>query len=135
MAAACNPRLGPVGQCRVRPRTGPPHASEQLFGLTTPLITTASGAKMGKTATGAVWLNQDMLSVYDYWQFWRNSEDGDVGRFLRLFTDMPLDEIARLESCKAPNERGQKNIGDRGDRDPAWPRGGGKSRPYRAPGL
>ena len=61
----------------------------QLFGLTTPLITTASGAKMGKTAAGAVWLNQEMLSVYDYWQFWRNTEDGDVGRFLRLFTDCP----------------------------------------------
>jgi tyrosyl-tRNA synthetase len=72
----------------------------QLFGLTTPLITTSSGAKMGKTAAGAVWLNKDMLSVYDYWQFWRNTEDGDVGRFLRIFTDMPLDEIARLESLK-----------------------------------
>ena len=69
----------------------------QLFGLTTPLITTASGAKMGKTAAGAVWLNADMFSVYDYWQFWRNTEDGDVGRFLRLFTDMPETEIARLE--------------------------------------
>ena len=70
----------------------------QLFGLTTPLITTASGAKMGKTVAGAVWLNADMFSVYDYWQFWRNTEDGDVGRFLRLFTDMPEAEIARLES-------------------------------------
>ena len=69
----------------------------QLFGLTTPLITTSSGAKMGKTAAGAVWLNADQKSPYDYWQFWRNSEDKDVGRFLRLFTDMPLDEIARLE--------------------------------------
>jgi tyrosyl-tRNA synthetase len=74
--------------------------SAQLFGLTTPLITTSSGAKMGKTAAGAVWLNQDMLSVYDYWQFWRNTEDGDVGRFLRLFTDMPEDEIARLETLQ-----------------------------------
>jgi tyrosyl-tRNA synthetase len=72
----------------------------QLFGLTTPLITTASGAKMGKTAAGAVWLNKDMLSVYDYWQFWRNTEDGDVGRFLRLFTDMPEAEIARLEKLQ-----------------------------------
>jgi tyrosyl-tRNA synthetase len=72
----------------------------QLFGLTTPLITTSSGAKMGKTAAGAVWLNKEMLSVYDYWQFWRNTEDGDVGRFLRIFTDMPLNEIARLESLK-----------------------------------
>jgi tyrosyl-tRNA synthetase len=75
-------------------------AATQLFGLTTPLITTASGAKMGKTAAGAVWLNADLFSPYDYWQFWRNTEDGDVGRFLRLFTDMPEDEIARLESLQ-----------------------------------
>ena len=68
-----------------------------LFGLTSPLITLASGAKMGKTAAGAVWLNEERLSAYDYWQFWRNTEDADVGRFLRLFTDLPLDEIARLE--------------------------------------
>jgi tyrosyl-tRNA synthetase len=72
--------------------------SGSVFGLTTPLITTASGAKMGKTAQGAVWLTADRLSAYDYWQFWRNTEDADVGRFLRLFTDLPLDEIARLES-------------------------------------
>src|SRR5580698_1705632 len=72
----------------------------QLFGLTSPLITTSSGAKMGKTASGAVWLNPDRLSPYDYWQFWRNTEDGDVGRFLRMFTDLPLDEIARLEQLK-----------------------------------
>jgi tyrosyl-tRNA synthetase len=71
-----------------------------LFGLTSPLITTSSGAKMGKTASGAVWLNPNRLSPYDYWQFWRNTEDGDVGRFLRLFTDLPLEEIARLESLK-----------------------------------
>ncbi len=69
-----------------------------LFGLTVPLITTASGAKMGKSAQGAIWLNEDQLSPYDFWQFWRNTEDADVGRFLRLFTDLPLDEIARLES-------------------------------------
>jgi tyrosyl-tRNA synthetase len=68
------------------------------FALTTPLITTASGAKMGKTASGAVWLNANQLSPYDYWQFWRNSEDADVGRFLRLFTDLPLEEIRRLEA-------------------------------------
>jgi len=74
--------------------------SLQLFGLTTPLITTASGAKMGKTAAGAVWLNADLRSPYDYWQFWRNTEDGDVGRFLRLFTDLPLEEIARLEKLQ-----------------------------------
>jgi tyrosyl-tRNA synthetase len=72
----------------------------QLFGLTTPLITTSSGAKMGKTASGAVWLNAERVSPYDYWQFWRNTEDGDVGRFLRLFTELPLEEIARLEQLK-----------------------------------
>ena len=72
----------------------------QLFGLTTPLITTSSGAKMGKTVAGAVWLNADQKSPYDYWQFWRNTEDRDVGRFLRLFTDLPLDEIARLEKLE-----------------------------------
>jgi tyrosyl-tRNA synthetase len=72
----------------------------QLFGLTSPLITTSSGAKMGKTASGAVWLNPNRLSPYDYWQFWRNTEDGDVGRFLRIFTDLPLNEIARLEQLK-----------------------------------
>ena len=68
------------------------------FGLTTPLLSTASGQKMGKTVGGAVWLNADLRSPYDYWQFWRNTEDADVGRFLRLFTDMPLDEIERLEA-------------------------------------
>ncbi len=68
-----------------------------VFGLTTPLITTSSGAKMGKTARGAIWLTADRLSPFDYWQFWRNTEDGDVGRFLRLFTDVDLAEIARLE--------------------------------------
>ena len=68
------------------------------FGLTTPLLTTASGGKMGKTAQGAVWLNAEQLSPYDYWQFWRNGDDADVGKFLRLFTDLPLDEIARLEA-------------------------------------
>ncbi len=70
----------------------------QLFGLTSPLIATASGAKMGKTASGAVWLNPERLSPYDYWQFWRNTEDGDVGRFLRMFTELPIGEIARLEA-------------------------------------
>ena len=72
--------------------------THQLYALTTPLLTTASGAKMGKTAAGAVWLNADMFSPYDYWQFWRNTEDADVGRFMRLFTVLPLDEIRRLES-------------------------------------
>ncbi|MBB6250834.1 tyrosine--tRNA ligase [Nitrospirillum iridis] len=70
----------------------------EVFGLTTPLLTTASGTKMGKTAGGAVWLNADRLSPYDYWQFWRNTEDADVGRFLRLFTDLPLERIAALEA-------------------------------------
>jgi tyrosyl-tRNA synthetase len=70
---------------------------KDVFGLTSPLLTTASGAKMGKTAQGAVWLNADRLTPYDFWQFWRNTEDGDVGRFLRLFTELPLDEIGRLE--------------------------------------
>ena len=70
----------------------------ELFGLTTPLLTTADGAKMGKTAAGAVWLNEDALPAYDFWQFWRNCDDRDVGRFLRLFTDLPLDEVARLEA-------------------------------------
>jgi tyrosyl-tRNA synthetase len=72
----------------------------ELYGLTAPLITTASGAKMGKTAEGAIWLNEARLPAYDYWQFWRNTEDGDVGRFLRLFTELPLDEIARLEALE-----------------------------------
>jgi tyrosyl-tRNA synthetase len=76
---------------------------KELFGLTTPLITTADGAKMGKTAAGAVWLNEAQLPAYDFWQFWRNVDDRDVGKFLRLFTDLPLDEVARLEAL-AGNE-------------------------------
>jgi tyrosyl-tRNA synthetase len=72
----------------------------QAYGLTAPLITTAQGAKMGKTAQGAIWLNEDMLSPYDYWQFWRNTHDQDVGRFLRYFTDLPMDEIHRLEKLE-----------------------------------
>jgi tyrosyl-tRNA synthetase len=72
----------------------------ELFGLTTPLVTTSSGAKMGKTANGAVWLNADRLSPYDYWQFWRNTEDADVGRFLKLFTDLPMNEIRRLDALQ-----------------------------------
>jgi tyrosyl-tRNA synthetase len=70
----------------------------ELYGVTTPLITTADGAKMGKTAQGAVWLNPDLLSPYDYWQFWRNSADADIGRFLKLFTDLPLEDIGKLKS-------------------------------------
>jgi tyrosyl-tRNA synthetase len=72
----------------------------ELFGLTSPLLTTSSGAKMGKTAAGAVWLSADMVSPYDYWQFWRNSEDADVERFLKLFTEIPLDEIAKLAALR-----------------------------------
>jgi tyrosyl-tRNA synthetase len=82
----------------------------QVFGLTTPLITTADGAKMGKTAAGAVWLNPDQLSPYDYWQFWRNTQDGDVGKFLRLFTDLPLDEIARLERLEGSEINEAKKV-------------------------
>ncbi|MBX4954430.1 tyrosine--tRNA ligase [Rhizobium lentis] len=70
----------------------------QLYALTTPLLTTSSGAKMGKTASGAVWLNEDVFSPYDFWQYWRNTEDADVGRFLKIFTRLPLSEIARLEA-------------------------------------
>ena len=82
----------------------------ELFGLTTALLTTASGAKMGKTAAGAVWLNPDMLSPYDYWQYWRNTEDADVGRFLKLFTELPLGEIARLERLKGAELNEAKKI-------------------------
>ncbi|MGY8993557.1 MAG: tyrosine--tRNA ligase [Rhodospirillales bacterium] len=84
--------------------------SLELFGLTTPLLTTASGAKMGKTEAGAVWLNADMLSPYDYWQFWRNTEDDDVARFLRLFTDLPLAEIARLDTLEGSEINDAKKI-------------------------
>jgi len=82
----------------------------EVFGLTTPLLTTASGAKMGKTAAGAVWLNEDQLSAYDYWQYWRNTEDADVGRFLRLFTELPLDEIQRLESLEGQDINEAKKV-------------------------
>ncbi|WP_125256915.1 tyrosine--tRNA ligase [Brevundimonas fluminis] len=80
------------------------------FGLTTPLLTTASGGKMGKTAQGAIWLNADQLSPYDYWQFWRNVDDADVGRFLRLFTDLPLDEVARLEGLQGAEINEAKKV-------------------------
>jgi tyrosyl-tRNA synthetase len=82
----------------------------QLFALTTPLITTASGAKMGKTAAGAVWLSAGRVSPYEYWQFWRNTEDSDVGRFLRLFTDLPESEIARLEKLEGAELNDAKKI-------------------------
>ena len=82
----------------------------QLHALTCPLITTASGAKMGKTAQGAMWLKADMLSPYEYWQFWRNTEDADVGRFLKLFTELPLDEIARLAALEGSEINEAKKI-------------------------
>ncbi|MBF0247480.1 MAG: tyrosine--tRNA ligase [Alphaproteobacteria bacterium] len=85
-------------------------AGKEVFGLTTPLLTTASGAKMGKTAAGAVWLNAEQLSPYDYWQYWRNTEDADVGRFLRLFTELPLDEVARLEALEGADINEAKKI-------------------------
>jgi tyrosyl-tRNA synthetase len=84
--------------------------SAELFGLTSPLVTTASGAKMGKTAAGAVWLNPDMCSPYDYWQYWRNTEDADVGRFLRLFTEVPEDEIKRLKKLEGAELNEAKKI-------------------------
>jgi tyrosyl-tRNA synthetase len=84
--------------------------TEQLYALTSPLLTTASGAKMGKTAAGAIWLDAAMLSVYDYWQYWRNAEDADVGRFLRLFTELPLDEISRLENLEGSDINEAKKI-------------------------
>ena len=82
----------------------------ELFGLTSPLLTTSSGAKMGKTANGAVWLNDDMLSPWEFWQYWRNTEDADVGRFLRLFTELPLSEIARLEALEGSEINEAKKI-------------------------
>ena len=84
--------------------------SFELFGLTQPLITTASGAKMGKTAQGAVWLNADMLSPWEYWQYWRNTEDADVGKFLKIFTDISLEEIARLESLQGAEINDAKKV-------------------------
>ncbi|MDJ1156715.1 tyrosine--tRNA ligase [Chelatococcus sp. SYSU_G07232] len=83
---------------------------KQLFALTCPLLTTSSGAKMGKSASGAVWLNADMLSPYDLWQYWRNAEDADVGRFLRIFTDLPLDEIRRLERLEGAELNEAKKV-------------------------
>jgi tyrosyl-tRNA synthetase len=85
-------------------------SNAELFALTTPLLTTTSGVKMGKTETGAVWLNADMMRPYDYWQFWRNCEDGDVGRLLKLFTELPLDEIARLTALKGQELNEAKKI-------------------------
>ncbi len=84
--------------------------AEQLYALTTPLLATASGAKMGKTANGAVWLDPTMLPVFDFWQYWRNTEDADVGKFLRLFTTLPLDEIAKLEALEGAELNESKKI-------------------------
>ena len=84
--------------------------ARQLYGLTSPLITLASGAKMGKTAQGAVWLNPDRLSPYDYWQYWRNTDDADVGRFMRLFSELPLDEIARHEALQGAELNESKKL-------------------------
>ncbi len=83
---------------------------KNLYGLTTPLLSTSSGAKMGKSVSGAVWLNKDMLSAYDYWQYWRNTEDADVGRFLRLFTELPLKEIEKLEALRGADINEAKKI-------------------------
>jgi tyrosyl-tRNA synthetase len=84
--------------------------TEQLYALTAPLMTTASGAKMGKTASGAVWLSADLRSPYEYWQFWRNTEDADVSRFLKLFTLLPMDEIARLSALQGADINGAKKV-------------------------
>ncbi len=82
----------------------------ELYALTTPLLTTSSGAKMGKTADGAIWLSEDKLTVYDYWQYWRNAEDADVGRFMKLFTTLPLDEIARYETLEGAELNEAKKV-------------------------
>jgi tyrosyl-tRNA synthetase len=84
--------------------------AKEAYGLTTPLITRADGAKMGKTAKGAVWLHEDQLPHFDYWQFWRNTHDADVGKFLRLFTDLPLDDIARLEALEGADINTAKEV-------------------------
>ncbi len=107
--------------------------TEQLYALTCPLITTASGAKMGKTAQGAVWLNSEWLSPYEYWQFWRNTEDGDVGRFLKLFTTLPMDEIERLSAAlRRRDQRGEEDSGDRGDRAASRPAAADEAAEHRA---
>jgi tyrosyl-tRNA synthetase len=84
--------------------------THQLYALTTPLLTTASGAKMGKTAQGAVWLNADQFSPWDFWQYWRNTEDADVGKFLKLFTTLPMDEIRRLETLRGSEINEAKKV-------------------------
>ncbi len=119
-------RLGPVGQHRQRHRPRPPHGhAAALCPRPARCSPPASGAKMGKTAAGAVWLNADMLAPYDYWQFWRNTEDARRrAASCRLFTTLPLDEIARLEALRGRrDQRGQEGARDRGDRAAARPRG------------
>ncbi len=97
--------------------------THQLFALTTPLLTTASGAKMGKTAQGAVWLNADQFSPYDFWQYWRNTEDADVGKFLKLFTTLPMAEIRKLEALGGSEiNEAKKVLRDGSDRAAARPR-------------
>ena len=103
----------------------------QLYCLTSPLITTADGAKMGKTAKGAVWLNPDMLSAYDFWQFWRNAADADVGMFLKLFTTMPLAEIARLETLRDTEINEAKKFSR--PKSPRWSTAARRRRPPRKP--
>ncbi len=107
----------------------------QLFALTSPLITTAGGAKMGKTAAGAVWLDANLLSPYEYWQYWRNAADGDIDRFLKLFTEISLDEIVRLAALKGQEineaKKSKESAGERSDRTSSWPCGRRKSRRHR----
>jgi tyrosyl-tRNA synthetase len=91
-----------VGQHRQRDRPDAPRARPEIFGLTSPLLTTSDGRKMGKSAGGAVWLNGEMLSPYGFWQFWRNTTDADVGRFLKLYTELPVEECDRLARWAGP---------------------------------
>jgi tyrosyl-tRNA synthetase len=118
---ACNLQMGGSDQWgnivtgidlgrRMLSKTASPGGTPQLYALTCPLLTTASGAKMGKTAAGAVWLNEAQLSAYDYWQYWRNTEDADVDRFLKLFTILPLDEIARLSALQGAEINEAKKV-------------------------
>ena len=111
-------------------------ANAQLFALTSPLITTSSGAKMGKTAAGAVWLNAELMSPYDYWQYWRNTEDGDVARFLKLFTDAAARRDRQTRRAEGPrDQRGEESARDRSDRAGAWPRCRRSSWRHRAQDL
>ncbi len=95
---------------RMLSKTASPGGTHQLYALTTPLLETASGAKMGKTAQGAVWLNEAQMSAYDFWQYWRNTEDADVGRFLKLFTTLPMPEIARLSALEGAEINEAKKV-------------------------